>query len=153
MRDKVREKVHDLSARAKAVKEIIGLACIPLAGMAAIQTARTPVGEGQTFISPYSLDVYTIQMHSDALAEAIAELGDSYPVLGATLDRIASLTPSATIFGVGLLVAMQIAENHGRLTEQARAMVPAPILSRDEMAAMIIHEAEKEQSANGSAAA
>jgi hypothetical protein len=154
--EKVKDKVQGLSARAKAVKEIIGLACIPLAGAAAIQTARTPVSEGQTFISPFSLDVYTVQLHSDALAEAIAELGDSYPVLGATLDRIAALTPSATIFGVGLLIMMQIAENHGRLSEQSRAMVPVPIMSRDEMAERIIHEAREAQegnSGNGAAAA
>jgi hypothetical protein len=141
-----------LSSRAKAVKEIIGLACIPLAGLAAVQTARTPAVEGKTFVSAYSLDVYTVQLHSDALAEAVAELGDSYPVLGATLDRIASITPGASILGVGLLIFMQIAENHGRLTEQTRAMVPAPILSRDEMASLVLHDAE-EHSGNGAAAA
>jgi hypothetical protein len=137
-----------LSTRAKAVKEIIGLACIPLAGAAAIQTAKVGDTEG-TFISPFSLDVYTIQMHSDALAEAIAELGDSYPVLGATLDKIASLTPSATIFGVGLLVFMQISENHGRLSEQARAMVPMPIMPRDEMARQILSDVEAARAASG----
>jgi hypothetical protein len=82
-------------------------------------------------------------MHSDALAEGIAELGDVYKPLGVILDRIASVVPGATIMGVVMLVGMQIAENHGKLNAQARDMSPVPVLSKEELAQMIMDEARK----------
>jgi hypothetical protein len=120
---------------------------MPLAAAAAIQTARN--GDPNQ-VSPFTLDVYTVQMHGDALSEAVAELGDTYPVLGRTLDKIAALTPSATIFGVGILLFMQISENHGKLSESARAMVPVPVVSRYEMVEMIRQDAEKQAAAAAS---
>lgn len=140
IREKAQAAVKDLSGRAKAVKEILGLVCIPLAGIAAVQSKRQ---EDPNVVSPYALDVYTVEMHSDALATAVAELAESYPVMAATLDKIASLTPGASILGVGMLIFMQIAENHGRLSGTARTMSPFPIVERQEMAQMIASDATK----------
>jgi hypothetical protein len=139
IRDKIKDVKKDLSARAETAKQLIGIACLPLAGAAAVHTARYGGGD-PNHISPYSLDVAAVSMHSDALAEAVAELADVYPVLGNTLDKIGMMVPGAAIVGVGLLIAMQIAENHGKLSESARTLAPVPIVPRDEMAQMIRSE-------------
>jgi hypothetical protein len=160
LRERVKETAKavkkDLSARAKTAKELIGLACIPLAASAAIDTKRHEAqaqAAGVNYMSPYTLDVYTVQTHSDELATAIAELGDHYKPLGVVLDRLGSMVPGAAIFGVGLMIALQIAENHGTLSEQARAMSPFPIQSKEELAQDLIRQAaEAEAKANGHAA-
>lgn len=146
LRDRVKDVKKDLSARAETAKQLIGIACLPLAGAAAVHTARFGGGD-PNHVSPYSLDVATVSMHSDALAEAIAELADIYPVLGNTLDRIGMMVPGAAIVGVGLLIAMQIAENHGKLSDNARTLAPVPIVPRDEMAEMIRAEIGERQAA------
>lgn len=142
--DKVKAGAKELSARAQTAKEIIGLACIPLAGAAAIHTARWQRQNPESsanFISPFTLDVQTVQMHGDALATAVAELSDSYPALGQMLDRIGMISPAAGIVGVGVMIAMQIAENHNKLSPAAREFSPVPIVPRDEMGAILMANA------------
>jgi hypothetical protein len=57
------------------------------------------------------------------------------------------MVPGAAIVGVGLLIAMQIAENHGKLSENARTLAPVPIVPREEMAEMIRAEIGERQAA------
>lgn len=149
VKEKVKSAAGKLSARAKTAKELIHLACIPLAGKAAIDAKRQgpkfveQYGESAVYVSPFALDVYAIQTHSDALAESIAELGDIYKPLGVILDRIASVVPGASIGGVAILIGMQIAENHGKLNQQTREMTPFPIVPRDELVKEMMDEAAK----------
>jgi hypothetical protein len=147
--ERAKSAAKTLSARAKTAKELIHLACIPLAGKAAIDAKRNgpkyveQYGENAVYVSPFALDVYAIQTHSDALAESVAELGDIYKPLGVILDRIASVVPGASIGGVIIMLGMQIAENHGKLNPQTRDMSPFPILTRDELFKDMMDEAAK----------
>lgn len=147
--ERLKSGAKTLSARAKTAKELIHLACIPLAGKAAIDAKRNgpkfveQYGEQAVYVSPFALDVYAIQTHSDALAESVAELGDIYKPLGVILDRIASVVPGASIGGVIVMIGLQIAENHNKLNPQTREMTPFPIVPREELLKEMMDEAAK----------
>jgi hypothetical protein len=129
-----------LEGRAKTVHELIGVVQIPLATAAAVQTMRAPEGA----VSPFALDVYTVQMYSPAAATVIAELADNYPVLGAMLDKIGSATPFAGLVGLGIAMVAQFAENHNSLPDGLRAMAPN-LIDREDFARQVKADAEKLQ--------
>jgi hypothetical protein len=128
---------HDApTGRKRAVLELLALPMIPLAGMAAIETVKA--GDLDA-VSPYAMDVFTLQMHSDMLADAVVGLADNYPVLGAMLDKLAVATPFGAVFTAVVTIGMQIAENHGALggDNPIRAVVPN-LVPREEFAAQIL---------------
>lgn len=124
--------------RKQAVLEVIGIATIPLAGMAAYQTATGPPNS----ISPFALDCKTVEIHSNSFADAVVDLADSYPVLGAVLDRIGTVTPFGALAATVMAVGLQIAENHGNLPPSARGISPT-LINRNDMANLVVADAEK----------
>jgi hypothetical protein len=114
--------------------------------MAAIETARNP---GQ--ISPYALDCKTLDIWSEPLSDAIVQLADTYPMLGAWLDKFAQTTPFAAIALVGMGMAFQFAENHGALPDTVRPMAPS-LIDRHALAEQLQKEAEQIRN-NGAEAA
>jgi hypothetical protein len=134
------------STRREAVKELLGIPAIPLGMMAAVETVRST---DENSISPYAMDVYTLKMYEEPLADAITDLADAYPVLGAVLDRIGSTTPFVALVGIGMSMAMQFAENHGVLPEGMRGVSPN-LIDRKEMATTIFADAKARQNGNHS---
>jgi hypothetical protein len=124
-------------ARKQAVLEILGLPCIPLAAMAAIQTVQQPEA-----VSPYAMDVMAINMHSEPIADAVVDLANAYPVLGTLLDRIGTTTPFVALVAAVMALGVQLAENHGALSPAMHGLSPS-LIQREEFARQI-----KEQSAN-----
>jgi len=106
--------------RVKVVSELIGYATIPLVAKAAADEARLEHDQ----ISPYSLDVATIGMYKDPIAEAIVDLAKEYPVIGVLLDRLGVAGPIGALVTIGLTMGAQFAENHGKLSPQVRGIVP-----------------------------
>jgi hypothetical protein len=133
------------SKRREAVKELLGIPAIPLAMMAAVETIRSPEPNS---VSPYAMDVYTLQMYEDPLADAISDLADSYPVLGAVLDRIGSTTPFVALLSVGIAMAAQFAENHNALPDAMRSAAPS-LIDRKDLAAQIHADAKARENGSG----
>lgn len=133
-----------LTPRARVVRELLTIPMIPLAGLATYQHARNP---GQ--LSPYAMDIRTLELHGDELSQAVADMADGYPVLAAMLDRIGTVTPFVGLLTVGLAIGAQLAENHGKLPEHLRGLSPATI-PKQEFAEMMVREAaEQALQANG----
>lgn len=130
---------RDVSPRKQTVLELLGLPTIPLAAMAAMETRR--FGEDSAQVSPYALDVFTLQMHVDGLADAVCDLADSYPVLAAMLDRIGATTPFMAITASVIAIGAQIAENHGKLPETMRGVSPS-LVPREDMARVVWEDAQ-----------
>lgn len=124
--------------RKQAVLELISAATVPLAALATAQAIRYP----DVDVSPYALDLDTISRHSEPLADAIVDLSDNYPVLGAALDKMAVATPFAALFGVAISLGAQLAENHGKLPEHMRGISPN-IVDRYEYAAELKRQGEE----------
>lgn len=132
-----------MTPRKKAVIELLGIPLIPLTAMAAYAEKKRP-GE----ISPYTLDVATIGMHSEPLADAVVGMADNYPVLAAALDKIAITTPFMALVAVGITIGAQIAENHGKLPDAMRGVSPG-IIDRHEFASQLAGEVQARMSTNG----
>jgi len=120
---------------------MLAIPLIPLSVMATKETIGKPEG----FISPYTLDIATIQMYTPQLANGIADLANSYPALGVVLDRLAATTPFAGLLTTLIAVTVQLAENHGVLPETAQTLSPGLIPRQD--FARQLHEAGKEKAA------
>jgi len=129
--------------RQKAIAELIGIPMIPLSVLAAVQTVQNP-----DQISPFTLDVYTLEMHSAPLSEAISDLADNYPVLGAILDKVGSATPFMALTGAIMAIGVQIAENHGVLPDGMRGSIPT-LISRQDLAQQIVAEAKAKSNGDG----
>lgn len=130
-----------VGGRKGAILELIGVATIPLATIAALDERGKPDGH----ISPFALDVYTIGHYQEPLADALVTVADNYPVLGAALDRLGSITPFGAILGVVLGLGAQLAENHGALPEPMRT---APtLIPRDVLAQRLWEESKAKQDA------
>lgn len=118
--EKQRQPVHyNKEARREAINELIGTATIPLAAMAAIDQVKDPEG-----VSPYAMDVYAIQIHSEPLTNAIVDIAEQYPVLGAVLDKIGKATPFGALAAAVIGLGVQLAENHGVLPPTLRSASP-----------------------------
>lgn len=126
------------SIRKTAVKELLGLPMLGLSFLA----AKDQVGQPDTHISPYALDVVTIANYADPLADAVAQMADAYPVLGTLLDRIGTVTPFMALAGVAMAIGTQIAENHGRLPAGMEKASPG-LIPREEFARQIRDEAAR----------
>lgn len=106
-------------------------------------------GQGQpNHVSVYALDMQTLAMHTEPLADAITELSDAYPTLGAFLDKIGQVTPFGALLTVGISMAFQFAENHGALSPTMRDTMPG-VIPRDDLARAIVSNANN---GNGEAA-
>jgi hypothetical protein len=127
------------------VKELLGIPAIPLSMMAAVETVRNT---DENSVSPYAMDVYTLQMYEEPLTDAVTALADAYPVLGAVLDRIGTTTPFIALIGIGMSMAVQFAENHGVLPEGMRGLSPN-LIERKDLAATIFADAKARQNGNG----
>lgn len=127
--------------RVKIVSELIGYATIPLVAKAAADEVR--LEENQ--ISPYSLDVATIAMYKEPLAEAIVDLTKEYPVIGVLLDKLGIVGPVGTLFTLAITMGAQFAENHQRLSPQVRGIVP--IIPADELAMQLRDEVNERKEA------
>jgi hypothetical protein len=116
--------------------------------LATIDTVRA--GEPEA-VSPYAMDMRTVQMYEEPIAEAVANLADAYPVLGAVLDRIGTTAPFIALIGLGMSLGMQLAENHGALPEGMRAAgASAGLVYREDMARHLRDEArERTERMNG----
>ncbi len=134
---------RQLSTRAKIVRELLTIPMIPLAGMATYQHARNP-GE----LSPYALDVRTLELHGDELSQAFADFADGYPVLAAMLDRIGTVTPLVALATAAMTIGAQFAENHGKLPDTLRGVSPA-VIGRQDLAAMMVAEAAEAAGVDG----
>lgn len=130
---------HGTSARKQTVLELLGLPCIPLAALAAYE--QRSYGEDSKQVSPYALDIYAIQMHSEGLADSVVDLCESYPVLGAVIDKIGATTPFMAITASVIAIGTQLAENHGRLPDSMRGVSPA-LIPREDLARIVWTDAE-----------
>ncbi len=124
---------------------MLAIPLIPLS----IAATKDTFGKPDNFVSPYTLDIATVQMYTPQLANGIAELANNYPALGVVLDRIAATTPFAGLLTTVLAITVQIAENHGVLPETAQTLSPTLIPRHD--FAEELHEAGKAKvTSNGS---
>ena len=128
---------EEASTRKKGVLELIGAACIPLAGMAAVQQSRN---EDDSAISPFAMDIYTIQANAEPIADAVVAFADNYPVLGAILDKVSKASGLGGLVATVMTVGLQIAENHGKLALDAR-LVPG-VMPREDVARAVRMDAE-----------
>lgn len=136
--EKQRQPVHyNKEARREAINELIGTAIIPLAAMAAIDQVKDPEG-----VSPYAMDVYAIQMHQGPLTDAIVDIAEQYPVLGAVLDKIGKATPFGALAAAVIGLGVQIAENHGALPQTMRGASPT-LIPRQDLATAIRKDAAR----------
>jgi len=133
--------------RKDAVLELIGLATMPLALLSAYETVRMP--EDQHGVSAYTMDVFAIDMHKEPIADAIVELADAYPVLGAMLDQVSKTTPFGGLLMACVGLALQIAENHKQLPETMHAF--PGLIPREELAHSIYVKGEEMKAAAHSA--
>ena len=131
-----------MSPRKRAILEVLGIVSIPLAGIAAIDSVRNP-----DRISPWSLDVATVGMNADPLADATLQIAATNPVLAAALDRLGNVTPFGALIAVTTNMAMQFAENHGKLPDGFRNNPAVPIIPREEFAEQLRAEAEAQSAA------
>lgn len=127
-------------SRRDAVKESISLVTLPLAGLAAFEQAKLPPGE----VGSYTLDVLTIERHTDVLADAVIDIANHYPVLGVLLDRLAKTAPFGALIGVAMSLGVQIAENHKALPPHFRGMSPN-LVDREDYVNHVKQEAMKRQ--------
>lgn len=114
--------------RVAAVTDAIGLVELPLAALAAAEQVRLGPGE----IGAFTLDIVTLDSHKPALATALVDLAESYPVLAAVLDRLAKATPFSALVSVVVSLGVQIAENHKSLPSAFRGLSPN-LVDRDEL--------------------
>lgn len=116
--------------RITAVSEAIGMVQIPLATLAAVEQRRI----GKDEVGSFTLDIVTIDSHKAPLAEAITDLAEHYPVLGAVLDKLAKATPFGALLSVAISLGAQLAENHRALPSHLRGASPN-LVPRDEFVA------------------
>lgn len=135
---------NSLTVRAKALDEVIGMLCMPLIVKAAQDEAK--LEENQ--ISPYHLDLYVIGENKNAIISGVLGLADTYPVVGALIDKLGVVGPVGALAMVAVNIGAQIAENHNVLPKPVRATLP--IVDRDELAQQVKSEAAK-ASSNGNA--
>ncbi len=132
------------SSHVQAVVDIIDYCVqVPLVSMAAVQTMR--MSNDSTFVSPYAMDAYTIDLHKQPLAEGIANLAKNYPVLGALLDKISLVAPAGGLITVCMTIVAQLMENHGVGTFSA---MPG-VISRNELEQGLVAAGQKVASTNG----
>lgn len=135
----------DESPRRRAVKELLGVALMPLGMIATAQQIRNPEQ-----ISPFTLDVDTIARHSDPLAGAVEKVADNYPVIGVILDRIGQVAPISELVGAVVTIGLQIAENHAKLPVGLGGNIPG-IIDRQEYAHSIVSSVEVSSNGHDSA--
>lgn len=116
--------------RITAVTDAIGMVQIPLATFAAVEQRRI----GKDEVGSFTLDIVTIDSHKGPLAEAITDLAEHYPVLGAVLDKLAKATPFGALLSVAISLGAQLAENHRALPTHLRGASPN-LVPRDEFIA------------------
>jgi hypothetical protein len=133
---KQQDTTEEMTTPKKAVMELIGVATIPLSMIAAAQQIREPER-----ISPFSLDVYAVNRHAPAIADAVVDLAKNYPVVASVLEKLTISTPIAGLVGACFGLVAQIAENHGKLPDPLRE-TPLVIL-REDLAQEISNDAEK----------
>lgn len=121
--------------RRRAVKELLGVALMPLGMIATAQQLRYP-----DQISPFTLDVDTIARNSDPLAGAIEKVADNYPVVGVILDRVGQVAPISELVGAVVTIGLQLAENHGKLPPGLGGNIPG-IIDRHEYAKSMMESA------------
>lgn len=141
----IQEKTENINKHAKrrdTVLELITYISIPLIGKAALE--QTQLNENE--ISPYSLDVETINLHKKEFASIVVALSDEFPVIGVLLDRVSGAGPIAAMVTMSLTIGLQFAENHGKLPDQVRKI--APIIPREDLALGLKQEADARHSAN-----
>lgn len=114
--------------RIAAVVDAIGLVEIPLATAAAVEQRSI----GPEEVGSFTLDIVALESHKVPLAEAISDLAESYPVLGAVLDKVAKATPFGALLSVAVSLGVQIAENHRILPNHLRGMSPN-LVARDDL--------------------
>lgn len=114
--------------RYKTAIDLVGYLEMPLITVAAIQEQKNP---GQ--ISPYALDLFVIEANKPAIGANIVEFANEYPVLGAVLDRFAMGGPIMGLFLTSLTIAGQCLENHGKLPEKVRGVIPG-LIDRNDLA-------------------
>lgn len=134
------EPKRNKSAWKKGLLEAIGALEIPFAFNAAKDEAKYQ--HDPSFVSPYALDLYAIEMHKEPLADAVMDLADNFPVLGTILDRLSQSTPFAALATTAISLGMQIAENHGVLPDTMQGISPG-LIPRDDLANHLKDEGEK----------
>jgi len=127
---------NDNEKRYKTAGELIGYLEMPLIMLAALQEAKHP-GE----VSPYALDVYVIEAQKPVAASLVVDISNEYPVLGAILDKFALGGPVVGLFLLSLSIGGQCMENHGKLPDKVRGMVPG-LLRREDLASTVQAKAE-----------
>lgn len=135
------------TGRKKAVLELIGVATLPLATMAAVDSARA---KEEYYVSPWAMDAHTIAIHAEPLADAVVDLASKNPVLGNLLDRLAVVTPFGAILAAVMPLAFQLAENHGALNEAFRDNPMVNVIPREEFRANLIAQAMAAQNGHDS---
>lgn len=127
--------------RFSTASDLISYAQMPLAMRALIHERQHP-GE----ISPWALDVYTVEAHKASIAGATVQLANEYPVLGAVLDKMSVGGPIMGFFVAVLSASAQCIENHGALPELARSIIPG-VVDRQEIAQQITKDIQEKQDA------
>lgn len=125
---RVQAAATERSDRIAAVVDAIGIVQIPLATAAAVEQRRV----GPNEVGSFTLDIVALESHKAPLAEAITDLAESYPVLGAVLDKLAKATPFGALLSVAVSLGVQIAENHRMLPAHLRGLSPN-LVARDEL--------------------
>lgn len=127
---------EEVPGRKKAILELIGAACIPLAAMASVQHASS---DDANAVSPFAMDIFIIQANAEPIADAVVGFANNYPVLGAVLDKVAKASGLGGLVATVMTVGLQIAENHGKLAMDAK-LIPG-VTPREEMAQIVLAEA------------
>lgn len=141
--ENVRSFGNSREKRKNAIIETIAFVQIPLVTLATAHQVKFPEQ-----VSPYTLDVKTIEAYQEPLADSIVDLADSFPVIGVMLDKLATTSPFAGILGVAIAIGTQIAENHGLLPENMRGLNPG-LMDRQEFANAVASEAQNRANQNG----
>lgn len=127
--------------RFSTAADLISYAQMPLA-MRAMMHERQHLGE----VSPWALDVYTVEAHKASIAGATVQLANEYPVLGAVLDKMSVGGPIMGFFIAVLSAGAQCIENHGALPEMAKAIIPG-VVDRQVIAQQVVSDIEKKNDA------
>lgn len=69
----------------------------------------------------FAYDSLTISRYAPALAEAANNLAQQEPAVAAALDKVLQVGPYGEIIGVALVMAVQMAVNHGKVSPDAVA--------------------------------
>lgn len=69
----------------------------------------------------FAYDSLTVSRYAPALAEAANNLAQQEPAVAAALDKVLQVGPYGEIIGVVLVMATQMAVNHGKVSQEAVA--------------------------------